>query len=411
MASTYSSLLRFELIGSGEQAGLWGNSTNNNIGSLIEQAIAGVTFVSLTGVSSPYSLSLTNGTPDEARSAVLVLIGVPSGLIQIVVPGLQKSYIVKNASTQTITLKTAAQVGGIDIVSGGTLTVFCDGASVYSSLEKLSIGQGGTAASDAAGARANLAVPSLTGTGASGTWGINISGLAALATFANTATFATSAGAASTATNATNVTTSIAGTGIANFSQLTLVQEHTAARYFTGGLVSGANTSPSPNWNTYTQGKTSHPSVVTYGTGPGGTGWYGIVNATNVNMAVFAFGAPNAAVDVGTITTNGTSIFYNTVSDYRLKEKFGKIVNAAVKVMLLNPCTFTWKRFPDGKPDMGFIAHEVQAIVPQAITGEKDAEKMQVMDMTHLVPLLTAALQEALLRIDALEHRFNRHYG
>ena len=70
MPSTYSTSLKLELIGDGEQSGIWGQTTNNNLGTLLEQAITGV--VDITMVNANYTLTSFNGVSDEARNAVLV---------------------------------------------------------------------------------------------------------------------------------------------------------------------------------------------------------------------------------------------------------------------------------------------------------------------------------------------------
>lgn len=110
----------------------------------------------------------------------------------------------------------------------------------------------------------------------------------------------------------------------------------------------------------------------------------------------------NGAV-VGSIGTNGSATSYNTSSDYRLKEDLRPIADASSRLAALNPVNFAWKA--DGTRTDGFIAHEVQAVAPQAVTGEKDGEAMQAIDHSKLVPLLTAALQEALAKIALLETR------
>jgi hypothetical protein len=79
------------------------------------------------------------------------------------------------------------------------------------------------------------------------------------------------------------------------------------------------------------------------------------------------------------------------------------MVGASDRVLALNPVNFAWKA--DGTRVDGFLAHEAQAVVPAAVTGEKDGEEMQAIDHSKLVPLLTAALQEALQKIEALEAR------
>lgn len=134
MPSTYSPKLKFELIAPGEQPGLWGDTTNKNIGELIEQAIAGVTTLNLTSISGNVTLSSLDGTLDQARSAVISCEGTAAGAINIIVPTSTKLYVFRNACGQTITIKTAAQVGGYPLVSGESNFVFCNGVSVLPGL-------------------------------------------------------------------------------------------------------------------------------------------------------------------------------------------------------------------------------------------------------------------------------------
>lgn len=115
----------------------------------------------------------------------------------------------------------------------------------------------------------------------------------------------------------------------------------------------------------------------------------------------------NGATNTGRITTDGTNTTYSTSSDYRLKENVAPMTGAVEKVKALKPVSYTWKS--TGKQGQGFIAHELQAIVPDAVVGDKDAidEKgnpsYQSIDTSFLVATLTAALQEALARIETLE--------
>lgn len=113
---------------------------------------------------------------------------------------------------------------------------------------------------------------------------------------------------------------------------------------------------------------------------------------------------------IGSITQNGTtSTSYNTSSDYRLKENIQPMAGALAKVAALKPVTYTWKA--DGSAGEGFIAHELQEVCPQAVTGEKDAvdaegnPQYQGIDVSFLVGTLTAALQEAHGLIKNLETR------
>ena len=109
---------------------------------------------------------------------------------------------------------------------------------------------------------------------------------------------------------------------------------------------------------------------------------------------------------VGTITTSGSSTAYNTSSDYRLKENVVNLDGAITRVKQLAPKRFNFIVDAETTVD-GFLAHEAQAVVPEAVTGEKDGEDMQGIDQSKLVPLLTAALQEAIAKIETLEQRLN----
>ena len=114
-------------------------------------------------------------------------------------------------------------------------------------------------------------------------------------------------------------------------------------------------------------------------------------------------------VGVGSITTSNTATAYVTSSDYRLKEDWQPMSGSVDRVKALKPVNFAWKL--DGSRVDGFLAHEAQAVVPEAVTGthnEVDADGnpvMQGIDQSKLVPLLTAALQEAITKIEALEAR------
>ena len=119
----------------------------------------------------------------------------------------------------------------------------------------------------------------------------------------------------------------------------------------------------------------------------------------------------SSGTNCGTIVHNtSSSVSYNTTSDYRLKENTVNIDNGIEKVKLLKPYRFNYITDPDVVMD-GFYAHEVQDVVPSAIHGTKDAVDdegnpvYQGIDQAKLVPLLTAALQEAITKIEDLETR------
>ena len=135
-----------------------------------------------------------------------------------------------------------------------------------------------------------------------------------------------------------------------------------------------------------------------------------ILKSTNTTSGFnqIVFYNPNGAV--GTIRTTGSSTAYNTSSDYRLKENVTGITDGIERVKQLNPSRFNFIIDADTTVD-GFLAHEAATVVPEAVSGEKDAvdedgnPEYQGIDQAKLVPLLTAALQEAITKIEDLEAR------
>jgi hypothetical protein len=120
----------------------------------------------------------------------------------------------------------------------------------------------------------------------------------------------------------------------------------------------------------------------------------------------------SAGTNTGTINQNGTTtVAYSTSSDYRLKENIVPMTGALATVAQLKPVTYKWKS--DGSDGQGFIAHELQAIVPDCVTGAKDAvdadgnPKYQGIDTSFLVATLTAALQETKALIDTQAETIN----
>jgi hypothetical protein len=156
-------------------------------------------------------------------------------------------------------------------------------------------------------------------------------------------------------------------------------------------------------------GTTAQPGGGTPGFGYRGPASYDLLlsvpGTTSRNVVVFY----NDNGAIGAINLNGSATAYNTSSDYRLKEDVQPMVGSVDRLMALKPVNFAWK--VDGSRVDGFLAHEAQEVVPEAVTGEKDGEEMQAIDHSKLVPLLTAALQEALTKIEALEARLNALEG
>jgi hypothetical protein len=186
-----------------------------------------------------------------------------------------------------------------------------------------------------------------------------------------------------------------------------------------GNLLVGTTASEGPSQLSVVQTDTNQAAIACRHTLGAGEPFVRFINS--INNAV-----------IGTIVNSGnTGTAYNTSSDYRLKEDMQPITGAIERVNALNPVNFAWK--VDGSRVDGFLAHEAQAVVPEAVTGTKDAmqdEKYEVtpavldedgnvvteavmgtrsvpnyqgIDQSKLVPLLTAALQEAIAEIETLK--------
>jgi microcystin-dependent protein len=143
MPSTFSPSLRIELIGDGEQSGIWGQTTNNNLGDLLEQAIAGRTNLDVT--AGDITLTSLNGLVDQARSIVLAVTGTPGVTRVLTVPNVKKTYTVLNGTANIVQVKTLSGTAyscpalsqsyitcdGLNVIVGRSIT---DGANTINSL-------------------------------------------------------------------------------------------------------------------------------------------------------------------------------------------------------------------------------------------------------------------------------------
>jgi hypothetical protein len=108
---------------------------------------------------------------------------------------------------------------------------------------------------------------------------------------------------------------------------------------------------------------------------------------------------------VGSISSTASGVIYSTTSDRRLKDNIKPIADATDKLMSMKPVTHTWIADPQAEAVVGFIAQEMQEIVPEAVTGNPDSEEMMSMDYGRITPVLVAALQDAVNEIKALKQR------
>jgi len=134
MSSTYSTTLRIQLIDTNTELEAWGVPTDNNLGTIIEQAITGVQAVSLTNLTS-YSLTASNAVVDQSRNAVLLLTGNLNANCNVIAPSVQKVYVISNQTTnnKSITIKTSGG-NGVQIANGTNQLVYCNGTTFFSAV-------------------------------------------------------------------------------------------------------------------------------------------------------------------------------------------------------------------------------------------------------------------------------------
>ena len=137
MPSTFSPSLKIELIANGEQAGTWGQTTNNNLGTLIEQAIAGVDTIDITGAST-YTLSNYNGISDEARNAAIIFTGTLSANCAVTTPAVEKLYIISNQTTGGYYVTVSTGSGNtVAIGSNTNQLIYCDGTNYNTAVSNI----------------------------------------------------------------------------------------------------------------------------------------------------------------------------------------------------------------------------------------------------------------------------------
>ena len=272
MASTYSNL-KFELIGTGDQSGTWGVTTNTNLGTAIEEAITGSADVSFS--SADVTLTLTNtNTTQTARNLRLNLVGTVGAAQNLIVPAIEKQYIVNNTLGYDITVKNSTGTG-VAVPAGKSMIVFNTGSNVVEVVTALATGtvipvaNGGTGASTASVTSFN----NITGYTASGATGTTSTNLVFSASPALTGT--PTAPTASPGTNTTQVaTTAFVGAAVtaATGTLGTMSTQNANAVNITGGTLSGVTVSGT-NVGTNAQGnKTISTSTPTGGSD--GDIWY-----------------------------------------------------------------------------------------------------------------------------------------
>jgi hypothetical protein len=269
MASTYSTNLKIELIGTGEQAGTWGTTTNTNLGTALEQAVVGKADVAMS--STTITLTLTNAnTAQDARAIYLNLTGSPGGAAVLEVPAIQKPYIVKNGSDQQVTIKVSG-LTGVPIPTGKTALVYNNGTDVVTAVDHipsltlgaaLPVASGGTGiTSFGTGVATFLGTPSSANLAAAVTDETG-SGALVFATSPTLVTPALGTPSSGTLTNATGLPLSTGVTGL-----LPVANGGTATA--TPSLVAGSNVTVSGTWPNQTIASSNSGGTVTSVSGTG----------------------------------------------------------------------------------------------------------------------------------------------
>ena len=371
MSSTYSSL-KIQLMTTGENSGTWGNVTNLNLGTALEEAIVGSADVTFASTTVTLTLTDTNSS-QTARNLRLNLTGTSGGAQNLIVPSIEKVYIVNNGCADTITVKNSGGTG-IAVPAGKTMWVYNNGTNVVDAVTHLTsltlgtplaVAQGGTGSTSTTYANLQSNVTGILpiangGTNSNSTTYCNLqSNVSGTLPNANT-----------TAASANGASTIVARDASGNFSANTITASLSGTASTANALATG---------NNY--------QVNSLGVGTAASGTTGEIRATNNITAYYS-------------------------SDAKFKENVRVIDNAVAKVSAIGGKYFDWTDAyvaehggEDGyfiqKSDFGVVAQDVQAVFPQAVRARPDGSL--AVDYEKLSALAFAAIAELVKRVEVLE--------
>jgi len=362
MPTAYSTNLRLALPATGENAGTWGAIVNNNITSMIEQAVSGTASIVMT--DADVTLTFNAGISDQARNAILSITSSVSltATRNIIAPtGCAKAYTIYNGTTggQALVIKTSGGTASVTIANGATTQVFTpDGVNFFTAIGGL------------------------------------ISGLTA-----------------GNATNATNATT-LTGATVWSVPYQSAAGVTSYLAPSTTGYLLQTNNASAPTWvnpatltvSTATNVNGGGAGQILYQSAANTTGFSAAGSSGNI-LVSGGTGAPTwtATPSVTTLSATGTitAATFNATSDERMKNNVREMRDAANIVSSLRGVRFNWAS--DGAPSAGLIAQDLERVLPEVVTTNEDGYKS--VNYNGVVGVLIEALKDATRRIERLEAR------
>ena len=298
MSSTFSTNLAIELIGTGDQAGAWGNTTNTNLGTLIEQAISGyVTQAVATGTDT--TITIPNGATGVARNMFIELTGTGGTNTNLIVPSNKKLYFIYNNSSGAVTVKVAGQTG-VSFAVGDKKILASNGTDVIEATSYLTAVPASLSVTTLTAVSANITT--LTGSSTNITTATHVSAnITTLNTTSGTITTLGSASANITTLNTTSGTITTLGSTSANITTLTGGSATITTILDGSGNVRDVPSAGSTKTSVYTLAISDIGEFVTIGTGGGIDVPNGVFSAGNA-LAIFNNTSGNRTISLS-ITT------------------------------------------------------------------------------------------------------------
>jgi hypothetical protein len=408
MASTYSPL-KIELMGTGDQSGTWGTTTNTNLGTAIEEAITGSADVAFSSADVTLTLSNSN-TSQTARNLRLNLTGTVAAPQNLIVPAIEKQYIINNGLTFAITVKNSSGTG-VAVPAGKSTIVFNTGSNVIEAANYFP-GIASSGANSDITSLSGLTTPLSVAQGGTGITSLGAGvatwlGTPSSANLASAVTDETGSGALVFATAPTFTTTIDSGATFGAFASstaLTIGSTATGASSTTNIATAALSGAFTKAINIGTGGTTSSTTTINMGSA---------TNGSTIIRGSLAVGSVTSNTTDGAIwASNNITAFAS--SDIRFKENIRDIPNALEKVDIIGGKLFDWTSqyiesmggehsYYMHKSDAGVIAQDVEKAIPELVRTREDGSL--AVDYPKLVALAFAAIKELSDKVKVLEDK------